>query len=72
MHEEIARRYIGRADGITLSGAVMTTRRSETAREWVDALEHMGRKVVAAYRLLDGPMPGHDDGNPSMRVKEDG
>ena len=49
----------------------MTTRRNETPREWVDALEHMGRKVVAHTGYWMAQCPAHDDGNPSMRIKED-
>ena len=49
----------------------MTTRRNETAREWVDALEHLGRKVVAHTGYWMAQCPAHDDGNPSLRIKED-
>ena len=49
----------------------MTTRRNETALEWVDALEHLGRKVVAHTGYWMAQCPAHDDGNPSMRIKED-
>ena len=49
----------------------MTTRRNETAREWVNALEHLGRKVVAHTGYWMAQCPAHDDGNPSMRIKED-
>ena len=53
-------------------GVCGVTPHRETAREWVDALEHMGRKVVAHTGYWMAQCPAHDDANPSMRIKEDG
>ena len=48
----------------------MTTHRHETPREWVDALQHMGRKVVAHTGYWMAQCPAHDDSNPSLRIRE--
>ena len=50
----------------------MTTRRSETVQEWVSALEGMGRTVKAHGSYWMAQCPAHDDGNPSMRIKDRG
>ena len=50
----------------------MTTRQSETVQQWVTALEGMGRQVKQQSSYWMAQCPAHDDGNPSMRIKDKG